>query len=211
MMYTHKKGFTLIELLVVIAIIGLLATIITASLSTARAKGRDARRIADIKTIQTALELYYNDNQFYPNNIYAASCSGTVTAGCGLAPAYIAVVPVDPNYTTSNASCASNGNAAGCYTYKAYTATADGGVCTTTKTIKYHLGAVLEISNNSALASDADAPTAPNGTMAGLTACTSQGSTDFTGLSAATGVSLCNGTAGTAQPGGTETCYDWTN
>jgi prepilin-type N-terminal cleavage/methylation domain-containing protein len=46
------KAFTIIELLVVISIIGILATIVLASLSTSRAKGRDARRIADMKSIQ---------------------------------------------------------------------------------------------------------------------------------------------------------------
>ena len=61
-----QKGFTLIELLVVVAIIGLLASIVLASLNTARVKGRDARRIADLKEIQTALELYYSNHNAYP-------------------------------------------------------------------------------------------------------------------------------------------------
>jgi prepilin-type N-terminal cleavage/methylation domain-containing protein len=61
-----KQGFTLIELLVVVAIIGVLATIVLASLSDARARARDAKRLADIRTIQTALEVYYLDNGTYP-------------------------------------------------------------------------------------------------------------------------------------------------
>ena len=61
-----RKGFTLIELLVVIAIIGLLATLAVVALNNARQKSRDARRISDIKQIQTALELYYNDEGNYP-------------------------------------------------------------------------------------------------------------------------------------------------
>lgn len=56
----NKKGFTLIELLVVIAIIGLLSSVVLASLNTARAKGRDARRMSDLHNIQLALELYYD-------------------------------------------------------------------------------------------------------------------------------------------------------
>jgi len=62
----NKKGFTLIELLVVIAIIGLLSTLSVLALNSARARSRDAKRITDIKQIQTALEMYYNDAGYYP-------------------------------------------------------------------------------------------------------------------------------------------------
>lgn len=61
-----QKGFTLVELLVVIAIIGLLSTLAVVALNNARAKSRDARRVSDIKQIQTALEMHYNDNGGYP-------------------------------------------------------------------------------------------------------------------------------------------------
>jgi general secretion pathway protein G len=90
---SSKKGFTLIELLVVIAIIGLLASIILSSLNTARKKGRDARRIADLKEIQTALELYYSDHNQYPT---ATSQSNAVTALSALVPSYISVLTDDP-------------------------------------------------------------------------------------------------------------------
>jgi len=56
-----KRGFTLVELLVVIAIIGLLSTLAFISLNSARAKARDAKRVSDVRQIQSALELYYND------------------------------------------------------------------------------------------------------------------------------------------------------
>ncbi|PIS13297.1 MAG: prepilin-type cleavage/methylation domain-containing protein, partial [Candidatus Tagabacteria bacterium CG09_land_8_20_14_0_10_41_14] len=56
----NKKGFTLIELLVVIAIIGILSSVVLASLNSARKKARDARRVADIKQIQLALEMYFD-------------------------------------------------------------------------------------------------------------------------------------------------------
>lgn len=65
-MRTTSKGFTLIELLVVIAIIGLLSTLAVVALNTARAKSRDSKRVADIKQMQTALELYFTDAGTYP-------------------------------------------------------------------------------------------------------------------------------------------------
>lgn len=61
-----QKGFTLVELLVVIAIIGLLSTLAVVSLGSARSKARDARRISDIKQVQTALELHFADVGLYP-------------------------------------------------------------------------------------------------------------------------------------------------
>jgi prepilin-type N-terminal cleavage/methylation domain-containing protein len=60
------KGFTLIEILIVVAIIGLLTSIILVGLGSFRARGRDARRIADLRETQNALELYYAKEQSYP-------------------------------------------------------------------------------------------------------------------------------------------------
>ena len=79
-----SKGFTLIELLVVIAIIGILSSVVLASLNSARLKSRDARRLADIKQIQNALTLYFDSAGAYP----------TTTAA--LVPTYIAAIPTDP-------------------------------------------------------------------------------------------------------------------
>ncbi len=58
-----NKGFTLIELLVVISIIGLLASIMLLAFNNVRFKARDAKRIAHMKQIVTALSFYYDDNQ----------------------------------------------------------------------------------------------------------------------------------------------------
>lgn len=110
---TNRKGFTLIELLVVIAIIGILSTIAVVALNTARSKSRDAKRIADIKQIQTALELYFNDQDGYPVEAAGvdlgtanAACldpegweTSTVGAGaneCSATAAYMASVPANP-------------------------------------------------------------------------------------------------------------------
>lgn len=101
----QAKGFTLIELLVVIAIIGLLASIILASLNTAQQKGRDARRISDLKEVQLALELFYDSTGNYP--IQGSALSATPSASSlpsGLAPTYISQLPTDPSQPSSGSS-----------------------------------------------------------------------------------------------------------
>lgn len=86
----NKKGFTLIELLVVIAIIGLLSTLAVVSLNNARSKSRDAKRVSDIKQVQTALELYYADNNGYPagSSIQIGSSSAAVCLASGSTPGW---------------------------------------------------------------------------------------------------------------------------
>src|SRR3989344_2904549 len=70
----NKKGFTLIEILIVISVIGILASIVLVNLGGFRSRGRDARRISDLRTIQNALELYYANSGNYPigteDNLY---------------------------------------------------------------------------------------------------------------------------------------------
>jgi len=75
-MFKNKKGFTLIELLVVIAIIGLLSTLAVVSLTSARKKARDSKRVADMKQLQTAMEMFYNTYGTYK----PTGCAGAGTA-----------------------------------------------------------------------------------------------------------------------------------
>ena len=66
MIFPNKKsGFTLIELLVVVSIISLLASIIFASITSARSKAKDARRRQELHSIQNAMELYFDKHGTY--------------------------------------------------------------------------------------------------------------------------------------------------
>ncbi len=102
-MKNNKSGFTLVELLVVIAIIAILATLAIVALQQARKSARDAKRIADIRQMQTALELYYNDWGQYPDALGTSIASGTYV--------YMNQVPTVP--TPADGDC----GASNTYTY----------------------------------------------------------------------------------------------
>lgn len=72
-----KKGFTLIELLVVIAIIGILSSIVLASLSSARTKGEDAAIESSLSNMRAQAELYYSTNSNY--GVSASDCTTAAT------------------------------------------------------------------------------------------------------------------------------------
>ena len=134
-----KAAFTLIELLVVIAIIGLLSTLSILALNTARARARDTKRVADVKQMQTALEMYFNEFGVYPAQ---ASVVAGSPIGTG-ANVYLKAIPKPP--TPFDGTACTN---AGHYTY-AYTAVTGAGG---TYTIAYCLGAkVNDIPANTVL------------------------------------------------------------
>jgi type II secretion system protein G len=101
-----NKGFTLVELLVVIAIIGVLASIVLASLNIARSKARDAKRKLDLKQTQNALTMYYVSNRAFPVGTSFSSWASdwsipswppTINLYNGLVGGgYMNALPVDP-------------------------------------------------------------------------------------------------------------------
>lgn len=117
----RNKGFTLVELLIVVAIIGILSTLLTANFIGVRQRARDAQRKADLRQIQSALELYRADQQSYPTLI--ANCESGVSLmspDCS-SSTYMKKVPKDPNgasyYNSGDYFFSSNGTTytlAGC-------------------------------------------------------------------------------------------------
>lgn len=64
-----KRGFSLVELLIVISIIGILASVVISTMSSARSKAQFARAQAEFKSIANALELYWDDHGEYPEDV----------------------------------------------------------------------------------------------------------------------------------------------
>ena len=108
------KGFTLIELLVVIAIIGILSSVVLASLNTARAKGSDAAVKADIAGARAAAEVYYDTNSGYGAQGYVNS-SLCRAAGAGMFSDSAIQAQVSDAYTKNGNVEAKCGSTVGTY------------------------------------------------------------------------------------------------
>jgi type II secretion system protein G len=167
-----KKGFTLIELLVVIAIIGILSSVVLASLSTARAKSRDARRIADIDQVRTALEIYNDSFGAYPGNGSGSaglqSFVAGVTTGVGaISPTFMSRLPGDPTTGAFYYYCPQI----------ARTDTTCNATNASASSTFYILAANLERTDNAALKTDTDV-TAVTGFFGGSASCAATGGTE---------------------------------
>ncbi len=188
--FTRSKigaGFTLIELLVVIAIIGILSAVVITNLTSVRAKGRDGKRISDIKQLQLALETFAERcGGLYPvvasggSGAFAGSGTLTTTSGntnCNTTflGDFISVVPHDPSTGNGYFYTPIGSGAATCFAY--------------------HLGTSLE-GNPSEISNDADAALTASSNTCGA------GITDFSGVDS--GTTGCYGEAGTK-------CYDFLN
>lgn len=144
MNFAFKRGFTLIELLVVIAIIGLLSSIVFASVSSARDKAKSTKAISDMRNIYQAFNLWTVDNDpdgilnapFVANDVdswHYPDCDGIQNVGSSgndwpnaqtvnyfssyLVPDYIQEIPDDPwgnNYIIDASYNCSTGTPSGC-------------------------------------------------------------------------------------------------
>lgn len=99
----NKKGFTLIEMLIVVGLIGLLGTLSAIAIGSARSKMRDAKRLSDVRQLQSALEDHFKTVNQYPiheglrlgdptasrclSNVgFAASCQGALSVFMQIVP-----------------------------------------------------------------------------------------------------------------------------
>lgn len=105
--FKFSAGFTLVELLVAISIIGLLSTLIFANFAATRVRGRDVQRKSDLREVQKALRLYYNDKGIYPThnttNFTINGCGPDSTSECSWGSpwgagtqTYMNALPKDP-------------------------------------------------------------------------------------------------------------------
>lgn len=106
----YQRGFTLLEMMVVVAIIAILAGILIPNFTRARAQAATSACMANEKTIATALELYYTDNQKYPASASVDATFVKTMSG------YMNQVPIDPT--------------AGSGAYYKYALVSNGGVVT---------------------------------------------------------------------------------
>ncbi|WP_418549646.1 type II secretion system protein [Phascolarctobacterium faecium] len=89
----NRKGFTLVELVVVIAILGILAGLAIPRFIGATETARGARVIADLRTVESALSMYYAKN----GNFYDPATSTTLVTVDGLVKnGLLAAVPIPP-------------------------------------------------------------------------------------------------------------------
>ncbi len=103
------RGFTLVELMISIAIVAVMFGVIINSVFGVRRNGRDAQRQADLRTIQSALQNFYTDQNYFPNNAGSTTstdistlssitnCTGAPTSpACTISTTYLSPLPADP-------------------------------------------------------------------------------------------------------------------
>lgn len=156
-----KKGFTLIEILVVVSIVGLLSSVFLVGLGGFRARGRDARRIADLRQVQNALEIYYTRCGRYLGGVAPASGACPTTNPTAWGPAGTAGTV--QNVLTSGLGISQIPNDPSIGKNYGYAVSTDGQ--------NYVLGATLENPGDAALVEDSDTALTGFNATGGFTTC----------------------------------------
>lgn len=150
MLWAKRTGFTIVELLIVIVVIAILAAISVVAYNGIQARSQDAKRLADVASIQKALEFYKSENGVYPAVAYSGSgqqsgwevsskeASGGFLSGL-TAYGFSSGVPVDP-INNSTESTFTEAQSAGRFGYYYYRYAPGAGGCSTTKGDFYILG-----------------------------------------------------------------------
>src|SRR3989338_1329794 len=152
-----QKGFSLVEMLIVIAIIGLLSSTILASLSVARQKARDIKRIAEVGQITRALNLYFDSHQTYPSTTPTCSpaCSRPSDDDVAIQLlSQLGLLPTTPIPMLGGANTYYVYR--GVYNNSGVLTDCDAGAPAGTVCSGYSLGISLERDNNPVLENDAD-------------------------------------------------------
>lgn len=126
-----KRGMSKIEVLIVVLVIGILGLAAIIAVSSARSKTRDAVRLSDVRQMQAALELYFNDFNAYPEQTEAIPLGQASTrclsengfsASCtpSLETVYMEAVAATPRKGLKNVSKCGDINNAYCYVGQGY-------------------------------------------------------------------------------------------
>ncbi|NQU47703.1 MAG: type II secretion system protein [Planctomycetes bacterium] len=112
-MKRRQAGFTIIEMLIVVTILAMLAGVLIPILQEGQSTARDSRRMADLRSVQSALADYYRENGGYPNTSGAwlgdavdVGSKGYAADGYipGLVPNFLTALPKDPDKQYPNAT-----------------------------------------------------------------------------------------------------------
>ncbi len=108
-MEVTRRGFTLIELLVVVSIIGMLASVILASVSSARNKASDAAVKSNLRNLTVQAALYQSDHGSYGPTLAAATCPTSGTSMFFADAKVYSLLTAAEEAGGSGSRCASNG------------------------------------------------------------------------------------------------------